>query len=204
MKQTLYPKTKRIGTNNTIITEKLDGSNIGFFKYDDKLFIAQRNNIFSYESVKNKETDNRILYKGLLPWLEEHAEELTQKLQPTACIFGEWIGMGKLQYDFEDKLFMFAKANVKFENDKFEVRNIVYNHEYFIYPFMGYEIPDFIKIVPVVEFSKEISIDALNDTYKKYTELVNRNVEGFVIFNNGAIQKYVRMKNGKIEPHRSK
>lgn len=36
-KLTLYPKTERVKLNNKIvITEKLDGSNIGFFKVNRK------------------------------------------------------------------------------------------------------------------------------------------------------------------------
>lgn len=37
--------------------------------------------------------------------------------------------------------------------------------------------------------------------YEKYCQKVGRNVEGFVINYNNSIQKYVRMKNGKLAEH---
>lgn len=63
-KLTLYPKTQRVSMKNKIvITEKLDGSNIGIFKVDGKLLIAQRNYVFHEDELnENKEK----LYSGLL------------------------------------------------------------------------------------------------------------------------------------------
>lgn len=64
IKKTLYPKTKRVQFKNRVtITEKLDGSNIGFFKVNGKLLIAQRNNIFEIDEL---EENKGMLYKGLL------------------------------------------------------------------------------------------------------------------------------------------
>lgn len=63
IKKTLYPKTKRVTFKNRIvITEKLDGSNIGFFKVNGKLLIAQRNNIISIDEI---EENKNMLYGGL-------------------------------------------------------------------------------------------------------------------------------------------
>ena len=63
-KKTLYPKTKRVQfKNRVVITEKLDGSNIGFFKVNGKLLIAQRNNIFTMDEL---EENKGMLYKGLM------------------------------------------------------------------------------------------------------------------------------------------
>lgn len=63
-KKTLYPKTKRVQfKNRAVITEKLDGSNIGFFKVNGKLLIAQRNNIFTIDEL---EENKGMLYKGLM------------------------------------------------------------------------------------------------------------------------------------------
>ncbi|HJJ14176.1 MAG TPA: RNA ligase family protein [Clostridiaceae bacterium] len=54
IKKTLYPKTKRIQyKNRVVITEKLDGSNIGFFKVNGDLIIAQNNNVNKYVRMKN-------------------------------------------------------------------------------------------------------------------------------------------------------
>jgi hypothetical protein len=41
----------------------------------------------------------------------------------------------------------------------------------------------------------------LDSIYEKYTNKVNRNVEGFVVNYNNIISKYVRMKNGKMKEH---
>lgn len=40
----IYPKTKRVSCrgDKVYLTEKLDGSNLVFFKKEDLLFIAQR------------------------------------------------------------------------------------------------------------------------------------------------------------------
>lgn len=63
IKKTLYPKTKRVLYKNRVtITEKLDGSNIGFFKVNGKLLIAQRNNIFNIDEL---EENKGMLYNGL-------------------------------------------------------------------------------------------------------------------------------------------
>ena len=64
IKQTLYPKTKRVQfKNRIIITEKLDGSNIGIFKVNGKLVIAQRNYIFDIDEI---EENKDKLYQGLV------------------------------------------------------------------------------------------------------------------------------------------
>jgi len=49
IKKSLYPKTKRLSKNSKkiVVTEKLDGSNIGFFKLNGELVIATRNNILT-------------------------------------------------------------------------------------------------------------------------------------------------------------
>ena len=63
-KRTLYPKTKRVlFKNRVVVTEKLDGSNIGFFKVKGELLIAQRNNIFKMSEL---EENKGMLYQGLL------------------------------------------------------------------------------------------------------------------------------------------
>lgn len=74
----IYPKTKRISLSNTIyVTEKIDGSNLGLFNLNDKLYIAQRGLVFSIdeiEEIKDK------MYKGLYAWLKENAENYKEKL----------------------------------------------------------------------------------------------------------------------------
>lgn len=195
-KKTLYPKTKRVKYNNKIvITEKLDGSNIGFFKLNGELIIAQRNYIF-----KANEIDKSIAYKGLIGWLEENGEDLKSKLIEGSGFFGEWIGMGKIGYqNLDKKVYMFAKANI---TDKLEIKNLYYEHELFKYPFENQEFPGYIGIVPVV-LEREIypTVKTLDYEYEIYKNRVNRNVEGFIIVQNNNVNKYVRMKNGKLQDH---
>ena len=54
IKKSIYPKTKRLGKENTVITitEKLDGSNLAFFKKDGVIHIATRSNILNLEEDK--------------------------------------------------------------------------------------------------------------------------------------------------------
>lgn len=53
LKQSLYPKTKRIGkeSGEVVLTEKLDGSNIGFFNLNNELLISTRNNVIPYSEI---------------------------------------------------------------------------------------------------------------------------------------------------------
>ena len=201
MKKTLYPKTKRIGRKGATytLTEKLDGSNLGFFRQDDDLIIAQRNYIFKLselDEIKDK------LYKGLYQWLKDNGEVLVNALRPNSGMFGEWIGMGKLKYpNLEHRFYMFAKANL--ERD-FTIKNLYYDRELFIYPFENEEIPEFIKVVPVVmTFNFRPTIEEIDEAYADYRKKQDRDIEGFVIYDGNAIQKYVRMKNGTLEEHKS-
>ena len=74
--------------------------------------------------------------------------------------------------------------------------------ELFIYPFVSQKIPNFIGIVPeVAELVNLPNKEQLDSIYEKYTNKVNRNVEGFVINYKNIISKYVRMKNGQLREH---
>lgn len=201
MEKSLYPKTKRFSTENKkiVITEKLDGSNIGFFKLNDDLVIATRNNVFMLSELDQY---SQIVYKGMYGWLKEHGQFLIDNLHEQSGFFGEWMGMGKLSYpDLDKKVYMFAKANV---DENLDVRNINYDLELFKYPFINQEMPEFIGVVPIVALTEEQpSIRDLDEMYYLYSSQQNRNVEGFIINNHNNIVKYVRMKNGKIEDHHS-
>jgi len=196
MKKSLYPKTKRIGTEKVVITEKLDGSNLGIFKLNGDVYFAQRNYIFKYDELTKENS-----YKGLRGWMEENTESLN-KLNEGSCVFGEWIGTGQIGYgeNLDKRFYIFAKANVK---DDFEVSKINYDYNLFKYPFEGQEVPDCIGVVPLVEeLSLSPSVQYLDDLYDKYLLSVGRNCEGFVINAMGGIKKYVRMKNGKASAHK--
>lgn len=200
IKKEIYPKTRRVSCSGEQIeiTEKLDGSNLCIFKKEDKLYIAQRNNIFGFDEL---EENKDKLYKGLYQWINDNKEELNV-IRNDSVVCGEWLGMGKIKYtvdEFDKRFYMFAKANI---DDEFNLYNIYYNHDLFIYPFESLEIPKCVGVVPLaykIEYVPDK--DKLDILYDKYTSKVNRNVEGFVVNINNTIRKYVRMKNGQLQEH---
>ena len=199
IKKEIYPKTERIKVDGfkVQLTEKLDGSNLTIFKKDDKLYVAQRKTIIALEEI---EEAKGVLYKGLYEWLKTNGEYLQEHLIDNSCICGEWLGMGQIKYtidEFDKRLYMFAKANI---DDDFNLYNILYNHDLFIYPFDNQELPSFIGVVPVIKETDVIPNKKMLDSiYSKYCEKVDyRKVEGIVINCNNSIKKYVRMKNGKL------
>ncbi len=201
IKKEIYPKTKRVSCSGekVYLTEKIDGSNLVFFKKNETLYIAQRNNIISIDEIDEQKG---ILYKGLYQWLIDNKDVLIEELIDNSAICGEWIGMGCLKYpvdEFDKRWYMFAKANI---DDNFNLYNLIYEHSLFIYPFLSQTIPKFIGIVPEVQ---ELNVlptkEHLDSIYEKYCNKVNRNVEGFVLNYKNTVTKYVRMKNGKLKEH---
>lgn len=201
IKKEIYPKTKRVSCvlDKVYLTEKLDGSNLVFFKKNEKLYIAQRNNIICIDEI---EEQKGILYKGLYQWLLDNKDVLQNELHDNSAICGEWLGMGCLKYnvdEFDKRWYMFAKANI---DDEFNLYNLIYDHSLFIYPFVNQGIPKFIGIVPeIAELSVLPTKEYLDSIYEKYCAKVNRNVEGIVVNYKNIISKYVRMKNGKLQEH---
>lgn len=201
IKKEIYPKTERLKCKGSkcYITEKLDGSNLCIFKKNDELYIAQRRNIINVETELESAKD--ILYKGLYQWIIDNKDTLNT-IRNDSVICGEWLGMGNLKYsvdEFDKRFYMFAKANI---DDEFNLYNLKYNHDLFIYPFETLEIPKCIGIVPTAyELQIIPTKEQLDGMYESYCNKVKRNVEGFVINYNDKIQKYVRMKNGKLQEH---
>lgn len=200
IRKEIYPKTKRVSCagDKVYVTEKLDGSNLVFFKKDDELYFAQRNNIFKFDEL---EENKDKLYKGLYQWLLDN-KDVFEDLHNNSAICGEWLGMGCLKYtvdEFDKRWYMFAKANI---DDDFNLYNLIYDHELFIYPFQSQIIPTCIGIVPeVAELNVLPTKTHLDSIYDKYVNKVGRNVEGFVINYKNIISKYVRMKNNKMVEH---
>lgn len=200
IRKEIYPKTKRVSCagDKVYVTEKLDGSNLVFFKKDDELYFAQRNNIFKFDEL---EENKDKLYKGLHQWLLDN-KDVFEDLHNNSAICGEWLGMGCLKYtvdEFDKRWYMFAKANI---DDDFNLYNLIYDHELFIYPFQSQIIPTCIGIVPeVAELNVLPTKTHLDSIYDKYVNKVGRNVEGFVINYKNIISKYVRMKNGQLREH---
>lgn len=203
-KETLYPKTRRFSTENESlyqITEKLDGSNLSIANIENELYIYQRNRSYKYKDL-TKEEIKQIVYNGLYGWLDIHYDELISTIRPDRVIIGEWLGMGKIKYDFDDRFFMFAKAIL--EEDK--LTKIKYNLDHLKFAFNTNEIPNFISCVPMVNNidSGQLQITILDNLYNRYSQEIGRNVEGFIITNDKMdyCQKYVRFKNGKATEHK--
>lgn len=200
IKREIYPKTKRLSCqgDKVYVTEKLDGSNLVFFKKNDTLYFAQRNTIYSFDEI---EENKDKLYKGLYQWLSDN-KQVFDDLHNNSAICGEWLGMGCLKYsvdEFDKRYYIFAKANI---DDDFNLYNLIYTHDLFIYPFQSQVIPKCIGIVPeVIELNVLPTKEHLDSIYDKYTDKVKRSVEGFVINYKNIITKYVRMKNGKLTEH---
>ena len=206
IRKRLYPKTTRLGKDKVEvkITEKLDGSNLTFFKHPEtgKLGIGQRNIIYYMDQIDTDEV-NQIMYGGLRYWLSEHGEHLQEELHNGSAIVGEWLGMGQIGYDFDEwkRFYMFAKANVSEDE---EMYNIYYNDNLFKYPFKNQEIPKYMDKVPLVaEMTTFPSVESLDDLYAKYTEMVGRKVEGFCVNDGIIVRKYVRLKRGKMQEHKA-
>ena len=122
IKKEIYPKTQRLKINGdrVYVTEKLDGSNLVFFKKNDILYVAQRKSIFAIDEL---EEVKGVRYKGLYQWLLDNKDTLQQELHEGSAICGEWLGMGALKYnvdEFDKRWYMFAKARVDDDltNDK--------------------------------------------------------------------------------------
>lgn len=198
-KKTLYPKTTRIKIKGDTIqlTEKLDGSNLVFYKQNGELHIAQRSNIFTLSQLEEAEDK---LYKGLYVWLQENGKDLEMRLCDNSAICGEWLGMGNVKYEapeFDKKWYMFAKANI---TEDTELIKLNYDHTHFIYPFIEQEIPSYLGVVPIVANIRILpNKEDLDKIYDEYCEKVGgRKVEGFVLNYLNSICKYVRLKDGKL------
>jgi hypothetical protein len=195
MKKTLYPKTGRIWTDETLVTEKLDWSNLWIFILGWRFLIAQRNNLFYLD-----EPEWESFYKWLLGWLNENKASLV--MHEWSWVFWEWMWMwSNIKYwdTLDKKFYIFAKANI---DEEFNIRNLNYWRHLLIYPFIDSAIPECIWVVPLVTKGWDVSVSNLDEMYEQYTERVKRKVEWFVVTANNNIAKYVRYKDGKETKHK--
>lgn len=189
----LYPKTSRIRDSKIKISEKIDGSNLWIFRLNGELIFAQRNGIYTQSEVEAWAST----YKWLQAFVKDNADKLD--ILEWSWVFWEWIGMWQINYSgrFDKKFYIFAKANI---DSEYNIKNINYDNESFVYPFQSQVIPDCIWVVPSWEIEWEVTIELLNNMYSDYSNKVWK-VEWFVINRNNSINKYVRFKNGKPSEH---
>lgn len=206
-KLTIYPKTERFRDGNklTIITEKLDGSNLGLSKQNGDIVIYQRNNSYTFTEMKENKEIRDMAYKGLFKWLSDNYNDLMENLlennsrDKMLIIFGEWIQMGQLKYRQDripnNSFWMFARGKGEDESKL----SWDYNYEYFNYAFKDGIKPSYINIVPIVLTTDEIiSKQYLDTLYQVYTnDIIKDKSEGFIIYNGFYIKKYVRISRGK-------
>lgn len=205
LKKTLYPKTRRIPENGPLVTvtEKMDGCNLTIFKLNGEIQFAQNNWIFSMDEMVSDKQSRINSYGGLKLWAQQHREDLERDLVEGAAITGEWMRETAKSYPadvVEKNFYMFAKANIGEGQSGPMLTNIRWDRNLFKHPFANQEIPDYIGVVPLVyEGHIHTSKEVLDAMYEQYTSKVGgRKVEGFVICSNNIIQKYVRMRKGKL------
>ena len=210
IKFTVYPKTTRYNESEKgyIITEKLDGSNLGIGRIGEQIYICQRNYVLSLEEVQH---GNNAVYKGLTKFCREYGDKLKELIYDGSIIFGEWLGMGKLKYlhleEFKNRFYIFAKGRISLNEytNTLDLTNLVYDLDLLHYAFNNQEIPEFISVVPIVMELSEVGLLTLDTLYAIHCKDVNRKVEGFIILDKSSntIRKYVRYnREGKLVPHK--
>lgn len=204
----LYPKTIRFSDTNRIyvLTEKLDGSNLGIGRIGNQIYICLRNCIVTLDEVID---GIDLEYNGLKDWLLKYEHELKELIYDGSIMFGEWLGMGKISYlhldKFKNRFYIYSKGRIKLNKDKLELSNLVYDLDLLHYVFTTQEFPNFISKVPYVTTIKDININRLDIIYDDYISKEGRKVEGFVIYDidTKSIRKYVRYdRSGKFVPHK--
>ena len=114
IKKEIYPKTQRLKCKGeqVEVTEKLDGSNLCIFKKEDIMYLAQRNNIFTFDEL---EENKDKLYKGVYQWILDNKQVLEEQIINNSVVCGEWLGMGQIKYSvdrFDKRLYIDRKSVV--------------------------------------------------------------------------------------------
>ena len=99
---------------------------------------------------------------------------------------------------------MFAKGRLDGDNyEDFTLSNIVYSQELIPWAFAERNVPECVKLVPIVQLNDVYPTkEELDELYKAYSERLDRKCEGFIINQSENIQKYVRLKDGKLTEHK--
>lgn len=205
-KEKYYPKTRRVKDDDKryIITEKLDGSNIGLGVLDGELIVFQRSKAYKYISGSAKDI------KGLEGWLSDNKNELISMLDEHQVVFGEWLGTGRIKYPtLNYKYYVFACGQFDRVDDDYEVYNLTNSNqaiEKHCGDFIGPDGNNIgVSTCPLVAHAGVINVEMLDNLYVSYTDYVQRDVEGFVVYDKATntVEKYVRYKNGKKSKHTS-
>lgn len=210
VKTSLYGKTKRFNDEKItyIISEKIDGANLGIGKYEGRLYVATRNQVF------NDTEFDKLTYGGLKGYIEEHHDKLVTDLKEGVIVFGEWVGEIKAKNDFwkyhdryNSKFIIFAQA--KFKGSSIENRSN--NVGTLPYAFENDVIPNYLPVVEhFIERADELmTIERLDELYDDFIwswkEGKKFGCEGFVVWDSltQGIKKYVRQNRKKeIVPHK--
>lgn len=226
-KMTLYPKTNRVPFDrNILITEKIDGENIVFFNFNNIIYIATRNEVFLLNEFLEINGRGRT---ELCHWIKENRPTL-EGIHKGSAICGEFLKRGsQINYSKRNEIkqfHMFAKGRVTFipnkgldiEIDsegnvlsyfepeqyveKFEIKELNYNKNLFHFVFKDGVIPDSISVPETIGTFKTVpTVEELDVLYDEFTSKVGK-VEGFIlVYPDNSIEKYVRLKRGKLKPH---
>lgn len=214
IKTSLYGKTKRFNDGEKItyvISEKIDGANLGIGKYEGRLYVATRNQVF------NDDEFDKLTYGGLKGYIDEHHDRLLNDLKEGIMVFGKWIGEIKEKNDiwnyhgrYNNKFIIFAQAKFKGSSIENRSNNILS----LLHAFNDGEVPSYL---PVVEYRTMVTgrlmgIGTLDALYSGFigshkARGVNCKCKGFIIYNtfSNGITKYIRMnRKGEMVDHTSR
>jgi len=204
----MYPKTVRYEKFDWScqITEKLDGSNIGFgMSNTKKFFVFFRNSWTTLDFKSEKITYDG--YPGLTEFVSVNADQLS-KICPGSVVFGEWISKQskthKTGEHVEHGFYMFAKCRIQYGFDlgygfkNLSLESLNYDVNNFMYAWGG-ELPGCIKTVPVVLNDIpvfECTAERLDQIYQQLSKERPYTPEGLIIAINNKkdIVKFVKNK----------
>ncbi len=195
IKKTMYPKTLRITDDRYVVTEKLDGSNLGIANVNGELVYFTRKWMISANNVSEAQ------YPELRLFNEMYEDEIMSYLPINTVVFGEWIGQGRIKYkidktDMSKRFYAFAFAGLRPDFMKPEAERFTYIKYVHEWKHEELEQPEWINFVPYLG-TAETKDEAIG-LYREVSLLDNESVsEGLVIRNGNVPRKYVVHKHGK-------